>query len=169
MNQTASDNKLRRVACRAATPVGTITALYQDGVIHRVLFSKEAMGCGFEHHDDTLPFAAQIAEYFAGKRFAFDLPLLIPGTPFRQAVYAATLRIPYGLTATYGDVALAAGYPLAMRAVGTAMRMNPLPILIPCHRVVHRSASRQAYSAGLDIKNALLALEANARIDAPAL
>jgi O-6-methylguanine DNA methyltransferase len=161
MKQPAADNNPRWVACRAATLFGTITALYQDDVIHRVLFPNESMGSGYDQFDDTLPFAVQLTEYFSGKRLSFDLPMLLPGTPFRQAVYAATLHIPYGHTATYGDVALTAGHPNAMRAVGTTMRLNPLPILIPCHRVVHKSLSRQAYSGGLDMKNALLKLEAD--------
>ena len=161
MKHPSSDDKPRRVACRAATPFGTITALYQDDIIHRVLFPGESMSSSYDQFDDTLPFAAQLAEYFSGKRLSFDLPLLLPGTPFRQAVYTATLHIPYGRTATYCDVALAAGHPNAMRAVGTTMRLNPLPILIPCHRVVHKSASKQAYSGGLDMKNALLKLEAH--------
>ncbi len=148
-----------RIACHADSPFGTLTALYEDGVIRRVLFPDESVGVGYIT-DDSLPFAVQIAEYFSGKRLSFDLPVLLPGTPFRQAVYAATMRIPYGRTATYGDVALAAGYPLAMRAVGTTMKLNQLPFLVPCHRVVHKSSSRASYRGGLDIKEALLDMEA---------
>lgn len=99
-----------RIACHANSPFGTLTALYEDGVIRRVLFPDESVGAGYMT-DDSLPFAVQIAEYFSGMRLSFDLPVLLPGTPFRQAVYAATIRIPYGRTATYGDVALAAGLP----------------------------------------------------------
>ncbi len=148
-----------RIACHADTPFGTVTALYEDGVIRRVLFPNEAPGAGFQT-DDTLPFAAQMAEYFAGARRTFELPLFLPGTPFRQTVYQTTVRIPYGATATYGELAMAAGFPLAMRAVGTAMKHNPLPILVPCHRVVHKAANCAAYGGGLDVKNLLLELEA---------
>lgn len=151
---------MERTACRVSTPLGVFTALYEDGVIRRVLFPDEAFTAPHIRRDDSLPFAAQITEYFEGRRRVFDLPVLLPGTPFRRAVYEATVRIPYGRTATYGDVALAAGYPLAMRAVGTAMKLNPLPILVPCHRVVHKSPLRSAYRGGLSIKDALLALEA---------
>ena len=146
-------------ACPAATPFGAVTALYEDGVIRRVLFPGETAGRGYIT-DETLPFASQMAEYLAGKRRSFDLPLFLPGTPFRQAVYQATMRIPYGTTATYGGLALAAGYPLAMRAAGTAMKLNPLPILVPCHRVVHKAANRASYGGGLDVKTYLLELEA---------
>jgi methylated-DNA-[protein]-cysteine S-methyltransferase len=147
-----------RIACHAASPFGVLTALYEDGVIRRVLFPDETAGVG-TITDDSLPFAAQMAEYFAGERRTFDLPLLLPGTPFRQAVYRATMAIPYGRVATYGDLALAAGYPLAMRAVGTSMKLNQLPILIPCHRVVHKDPHRSAYGGGLHIKEYLLELE----------
>ena len=147
-----------RVACHAPTPFGVLTALYEDGVIRRVLFPDESVEAGVVT-DDSLPFAAQMAEYLEGKRRSFDLPILVPGTPFRQAVYRATMSIPYGSVATYGDVALAAGYPLAMRAVGTSMKCNPLPILIPCHRVVHKDRHRAAYGGGLHIKQFLLDLE----------
>ena len=149
----------RRIACRAATPLGVFTALYEDGVIRRVLFPEEPYNYSHSGYDDTLPFASQMDEYFNGSRQEFDLPMLLPGTPFRQAVYAAVLRISYGRTATYADVALSAGYPLAMRAVGTAMKINPLPVLIPCHRVVHKAPFRRAYRGGLSVKDALLALE----------
>ena len=159
MNQsnTASPSRL---ACRASTPLGVFTALYEDGIIRRVLFPDEQPSMAFMTFDDTLPFAVQMDEYFQGARRQFDLPVLIPGTPFRQSVYRATMRIPYGRTASYSDVALAAGYPLAMRAVGTSMKLNQLPVIVPCHRVVHKGAKRDAYRGGLDIKSYLLELEA---------
>lgn len=150
-----------RVACRADTPLGVFTALYEDGFIRRVLFPDEPCPQSFAFFDDSLPFALQINEYFAGKRRSFSLPMIIPGTPFRQSVYRATIDIPYGGTASYSAVALAAGYPLAMRAVGTAMKANQLPLLIPCHRVVHKAAKIEAYRGGLDIKSYLLTLETN--------
>jgi len=147
------------VACRADTPVGIFTAIYLEGLIVRVLFPNEDLSAAYDKFDDTLPFAEQMAQYFAGNRKRFDLPLKISGTPFMQDVYRATLRIPYGRTASYADVALAAGYPLAMRAAGTALKRTPLPILIPCHRVVHKTASRSAYRGGTGLKDVLLELE----------
>lgn len=154
-----ADDTKNRVACRADTPLGVFTALYEDGIIRRVLFPDEP--CPLSFFDDTLPFAVQVSEYFAGERRSFSLPVLIPGTPFRQSVYQTAINIPYGGTASYSAVALAAGYPLAMRAVGTAMKANQLPLLIPCHRVVHKAANIDAYRGGLDIKSYLLTLEAN--------
>lgn len=148
-----------RIACPVKTPVGTFTAIYEDGVIRRILFPGETPGAGIAAFDETLDFAQQIKEYFTGKRKTFDLPVFIPGTDFRRNVYKAAMSIPYGCTAAYSDVALAAGYPLAMRAVGSAMKANQLPLIIPCHRVVHKSEKKCAYSGGDDMKRFLLDLE----------
>lgn len=145
-------------ACCVHTPVGDFTALYDDGVIRRILFPNESLPANakLNHH---LPFASQVAEYFAGKRKSFNLPVLIPGTPFRQDVYRTVMAIPYGEVAAYSDVAFTAGYPLAMRAVGSAMKANPLPLILPCHRVVHKAKNKDAYRGGTGIKAYLLSLE----------
>ncbi|MEL7604312.1 MAG: methylated-DNA--[protein]-cysteine S-methyltransferase [Bacillota bacterium] len=148
-----------KVACRADTPIGVLTAIYEDGRIRRVLFPDEAYAAADVDTDDTLPFAQQIGEYFEGKRRMFELPIYLSGTRFKHEVYAAVLSIPYGKTATYGEVALMAGHPRAMRAVGTVMRDTPVPILIPCHRVVHQSKKKGAYRGGMDSKNILLDME----------
>lgn len=148
-----------RIICRAQTPIGRLTALYVDDVIRRVFFPNETLPKDAVTIDDNLAFSTQIDEYFSGKRKEFSLPIHFPGTQFVQDVYRATLQIPYGETAAYSDVAFAAGYPRAMRAVGSAMKATPLPILIPCHRVVHKAAKKSAYRGGLDIKQYLLSLE----------
>ena len=150
-----------RTACRAATPFGTLTAIYENDIIKRVILPNETMGVDTAAIDDTLPFSVQIFEYFEGRRKNFSLPFLIPGTHFMQDVYRAVLDIPFGETATYAGVALLAGYPRAMRAVGNAMASNPLPILIPCHRVIHQSKSRCAYRGGIDMKHDLLRFESS--------
>ena len=151
-----------RIACRTKTPIGVFTAIYEDGVIKRVLLPGEPYSAACTT-DDTLPFAQQTAAFFKGSIKSFSLPLFIPGTPFSRDVYNAVLRIPYGQTATYSDVADMAGYPCAMRAVGSAMRRNPLPLIIPCHRVVHKSGKTEAYRGGLYIKHYLLDLESKVR------
>jgi methylated-DNA-[protein]-cysteine S-methyltransferase len=102
---------------------------------------------------------AQLTEYFAGERRAFDLPLAPRGTPFQQKVWRALCDIPFGTVRTYGDVARAIGQPLARRAVGQANGRNPLPIVIPCHRVVAGDGTIGGYSGGLHVKHRLLALE----------
>lgn len=97
--------------------------------------------------------------YFAGERRDFDLPLAPAGTDFQRAVWDALRAIPYGQTRTYGEIAAAVGRPKAVRAVGQANHVNPLPIFIPCHRVVGKGGALTGYAGGLDLKGALLALE----------
>jgi methylated-DNA-[protein]-cysteine S-methyltransferase len=100
----------------------------------------------------------QLLEYLAGRRRAFSLPLAPQGTPFQQEVWRALLEIPYGQTRTYGDVAAQIGRRRAVRAVGQANHRNPIPILIPCHRVVGKGGLT-GYAGGLDLKRKLLELE----------
>lgn len=102
---------------------------------------------------------AQLREYFAGRRRTFDAPLDMRGTEFQRAVWSEVARIPYGETASYGEVARRVGKPGAARAVGAAVGANPLPILIPCHRVIGADGSLTGYGAGLDVKAGLLRLE----------
>ena len=103
--------------------------------------------------------AAQLAEYFAGQRQSFTVPLAPRGTPFQQEVWRALCAIPYGQTRSYGQLAAALGRPSAARAVGGACRCNPIWLMIPCHRVVGASGSLTGYAGGLERKKALLALE----------
>ncbi len=101
--------------------------------------------------------ADQLAEYFAGSRTEFDLPLAPRGTPFQLAVWAELTRIPYGVTASYGEVAAALGKSLlASRAVGLANGRNPISIIVPCHRVIGADGSLTGYGGGLDRKEWLL-------------
>lgn len=100
-----------------------------------------------------------LQDYFAGERRDFDLPLDPAGTDFQRAVWEALRAIPYGGTRTYGEIAAAVGRPKAVRAVGQANHVNPLPIFIPCHRVVGKGGALTGYAGGLDLKRALLALE----------
>jgi methylated-DNA-[protein]-cysteine S-methyltransferase len=102
---------------------------------------------------------AQLQDYFAGKRTSFDLPLALNGTPFQLKVWRALLRIPFGATASYGDIAAAIGRPGASRAVGGANHRNPIPIVVPCHRVIGSDGSLTGYGGGEDRKRRLLALE----------
>jgi methylated-DNA-[protein]-cysteine S-methyltransferase len=105
----------------------------------------------------------ELDEYFAGRRTVFDLPLdLRLAAGFRRTVLAHLPAIPYGSTESYAQVAAAAGNPKAVRAVGTACARNPLPVVVPCHRVVRSDGSAGGYAGGPDAKRTLLALESTA-------
>ncbi len=107
----------------------------------------------------------QLTEYFGGKRLVFKLPLdLEQGTPFQRKVWRALLDIPYGRTVTYKEIAESIGQPSASRAVGGANGCNPIPIVIPCHRVVASGNKLGGYSGGLDVKKRLLELESDTRM-----
>ena len=106
---------------------------------------------------DTL--TEQLDEYFAGKRRTFDVPLAYPGTGFQQRVWSALLEIPYGQTCSYLTLANRVGNPEAVRAVGQANGMNPIAIVIPCHRVINSSGALGGYGGGLPRKQHLLNLE----------
>lgn len=143
-----------------STPVGTLMiACTQKGVC-RVVFETESFdfsGCKISGpcEDAVL---SQFEEYFFGERTKFTLPLDIYGTPFFIDTMQAVLKIPYGRTATYQQVAKVAGHPRAFRAVGAALAKNPVPILIPCHRVVG-AHDIGGFSGGLQIKETLMRLE----------
>ncbi len=107
--------------------------------------------------------SAQLDEYFAGTRTAFDLPLAAAGTPFQRSVWAALERVPYATTCSYADIARAIGSPNAVRAVGAANGRNPISIIVPCHRVIGADGSMTGYGGGLARKRWLLAHEARVR------
>ena len=109
------------------------------------------------------PFAEarkQLLEYFAGERQEFDLPLCLTGTEFQLLVLEELKRIPYGETTSYGEIAKRIGKPKAMRAVGAANGRNPIPIIVPCHRVIGSTGDLTGFGGGLTTKQALLQLEA---------
>jgi len=101
----------------------------------------------------------ELDEYFEGKRQEFDLPLDLRVATFHAEVLDELARVPYGMTTTYGVLAARVGHPRAARAVGTVMHNNPIPIVLPCHRVVGANGSLTGYAGGLDIKLRLLQLE----------
>jgi methylated-DNA-[protein]-cysteine S-methyltransferase len=105
----------------------------------------------------------QLTEYFAGRRQQFELPLAPQGTPFQQRVWRGLLEVPYGATISYAQLAARIRQPTAARAVGLANGSNPLPIVIPCHRVIGANGKLTGYGGGLQIKQRLLALESGAR------
>jgi methylated-DNA-[protein]-cysteine S-methyltransferase len=124
--------------------------------------TEDTQGQGCPTDVEVLDVAqSQLDQWFNHKRRSFDLPLLPQGTPFMEAVWKALQDIPYGETRTYSEIALVVGKPRAVRAVGLANHRNPLPIIIPCHRVVGKNGSLTGYAGGLDIKQKLLTLEAD--------
>lgn len=101
----------------------------------------------------------ELLEYFRGKRRDFDLPLAPKGTLFQQKVWSELAKIPYGTVTTYGELAIRVGSPRACRAVGQANHSNPLPIFLPCHRVVGKKGALTGYAGGVELKQWLLRLE----------
>ena len=101
----------------------------------------------------------QLTEYFEGKRKVFDVPLNLKGTEFQLAVWNELLRIPYGHTVSYAEIAHRIGRPSAIRAVGAANGANPIPVIVPCHRVIGSNGSLTGYGGGIERKQWLLALE----------
>lgn len=101
----------------------------------------------------------QLEEYFEGRRRVFELPLDLRGSAFQKDVWNAVAQIPFGCTASYGQIAQLVGRPRASRAVGAANGQNPIPIVVPCHRVIGSDGSLTGYGGGLPLKRRLLALE----------
>lgn len=143
------------------TPIGAILVAGDEKSVVEIHFAGAEPEPEWIRDDDALREAAdQLRDYFAGKRKAFDLPLAPRGTEFQQSVWRALLDIPYGETTTYSTIAERIGRPAAVRAVGAANGANPIPIVIPCHRVIGASGSLTGFGGGLDVKRQLLALEA---------
>lgn len=136
---------------RIRTSAGLVTAI--DFGASRPRHSRVA--------DPLLDLAEQqLGEYFGGERTTFDLPLANDGTEFQKKVWGELVRIPYGETASYGDIARRLGYePVISRAVGAANGANPIPIVVPCHRVIGADGSLTGYAGGLERKRTLLDLE----------
>ena len=144
------------------SPVGALRLIEQDGRILQLAFESEASPMeDVEVGETELSQQAwlQLDEYFTGKRKAFDLPLSPRGTPFMTDVWAELGRIPHGETRSYGEIATAVGNPRACRAVGQAVNRNPIPILIPCHRVVGSTGALTGFRVGLSLKARLLEIE----------
>ena len=107
--------------------------------------------------DRALDMAArQLEEYFSGSRREFDIPMDMGGTDFQKKCWQALMEIPYGETRSYSDIAMQVGSPKGVRAVGMANHVNPIPIIVPCHRVVGKNGSLTGYAGGLDMKTWLI-------------
>ena len=150
------------------TPVGTLLIAGDDAALHRIAFqqrghaAKPAPDWQESQRGPVGEAMRQLREYFAGKRADFDLPLAPEGTSFQRAVWCQLQEIPYGETISYGELARRVGNPKASRAVGSANGANPLPIVIPCHRVIAGDGTLGGFGGGLSTKQTLLALEQRA-------
>jgi len=154
------------------TPLGTLLVVGSSKGICRICFSAQSFrdsSSWFKRHFACLPekgwqpslreAIGQLTEYFEGKRRDFNLPLDLRGTPFQVGMWKQLLKIPYGSTASYGEVALRMGKPRASRAVGSAAGNNPLSIVVPCHRLIGQDGSLVGFAGGLAIKEKLLGSE----------
>jgi methylated-DNA-[protein]-cysteine S-methyltransferase len=143
------------------TPVGQLVLESDGDVLIGIWLPSRATTTRGDGHDappvlkDT---ATQLEEYFAGERTEFTLPMELDGTPFQRDVWTELTRIPYGKTISYGELARRVGRPKGPRAVGQANGKNPIPIIVPCHRVL-ASTGIGGYGGGLPMKRTLLAVE----------
>lgn len=143
------------------TVIGKLYIAETDGAITHLSFMRDveensAEGIVSPVLEDA---RSQIITYLEGKRTSFDLPLSPKGTPFQEKVWEALLTIPYGQTISYKELALRAGNSKACRAVGMANNKNPIPLIIPCHRVIGANGKLVGYGGGLPIKEKLLTIE----------
>ena len=151
---------------RMESPLGPMLLLAVDDALAGIHFDGQrhhpVVGADSRHdpgHPALREAKAQLTEYFAGARSAFDLPLAPMGTPFQRAVWTAIRAVGYGETIAYGELAARAGAPRSIRAAGAATGRNPWGIVVPCHRIVGADGSLTGYAGGLERKRALLALE----------
>lgn len=143
------------------TPIGEILVAGDADAVHEIHFAPAEPHDDWTRDDAALKYASvQLRSYFAGKRREFDFPLAPHGTEFQLAVWTALRQIPYGETTTYGEVARTIGRPDAVRAVGAANGANPIPIVVPCHRVIGSNGTLTGFGGGLPAKRWLLDHEA---------
>jgi methylated-DNA-[protein]-cysteine S-methyltransferase len=152
--------------CYLESPIGTLLIAGDADTIREIHFPKNGMPVPPEpdwiesQRGPVAEAVRQLNEYFAGRRNDFDLPLAPNGTEFQRTVWSRLQEIPYGETISYGELAKRVGNPKASRAVGAANGSNPIPIVIPCHRVIGSNGKLTGFGGGLPTKERLLALEA---------
>ncbi len=143
------------------TPIGTLRLVSNGAQLVNIEFEGQCGANDAVDRSDTVlaACAEQLTDYFAGKRRQFELPRARRGTPFQQSVWDALADIPYGELRSYRDIARIIGNPAAVRAVGAANGRNPLPIVVPCHRVIGSNGTLTGFAGGLEVKRFLLRLE----------
>ncbi|MEA2420690.1 MAG: methylated-DNA-[protein]-cysteine S-methyltransferase [Thermoleophilaceae bacterium] len=146
---------------RIDSPLGELQLVGDGRSLTRLEMSPRSVPAGGREDADAFrEVEAQLESYFAGELTEFDVPLAPAGSGFQLAVWAALLRIPYGETASYGEIATEVGRPDAVRAVGSTNGRNPIAVIIPCHRVIGADGTLVGYGGGLPRKRLLLELEA---------
>lgn len=143
--------------CILDSPIGKIGIWGRDGAVEEIVLGEEREA--FDQDNFLVQAKTELLEYFAGSRKAFSFPYRITARGFQLACLNNLISVPYGTTISYGELACRAGAPGGARAVGNAMNKNPLPILIPCHRVIQSNGSLGGFSTGLEMKKHLLKLE----------
>lgn len=149
------------------TPIGLLTVVAGPAGVQQILFDSQpfdSQPSPADGNDEPAgevleETASQLRQYFAGDRTSFDLPLDLGGTPFQHKAWLALATIPFGETISYGEQARRVGRPTAARAIGAANGRNPIPIVLPCHRVIGASGALTGFGGGLGTKEALLAHE----------
>lgn len=141
------------------TPIGSVTVIADDSAVTAIRFG--ALTGAVDPPATSLLFAAkeELTAYFAGRLRTFSVPVCPQGSSFSKRVWEALREIPYGQTVSYGEIAARIGSPNAARAVGMANHRNPIPIIIPCHRVIGANGKPVGYAGGLSVKTILLNLE----------
>lgn len=148
------------------SPIGALGVVADGDGLRKISFLRDAPTDETAVDGDAVlrEVRDQLAAYFAGELTAFDLPLVLDGSPFQRRVWEKLLDVPYGYTWTYKELAEAVGGTANPRSVGAVNGQNPIPIVVPCHRVVGADGTLVGYGGGLDTKRALLELEARIRI-----
>jgi O-6-methylguanine DNA methyltransferase len=146
------------------TPIGEIFVVKKQNILSRIIFPKKdaPLMPGMLWNEDNDKFSKEtqeISDYFSGKLKKFSNIPLPKGTDFQQKIWKALIDVPYGTTVSYQEIAIAAGSPLACRAAGNTLNKNPLPLMIPCHRVINKNGSIGGFGSRIDIKEHLLNLE----------
>jgi len=145
---------------RVNSPAGPLLLAVSERGLMALEFDRGDVAAAWtESREKTAACARQLEEYFAGRRRVFDLALDLRGTDFQKRCWHELLKIPYGETRSYADIARAIGKPAAVRAVGLANGQNPIAIIVPCHRVIGSDGSLTGYGGGLETKRKLLELE----------
>jgi len=150
--------------CYCQSPIGRLLLIGEDGLLEELHFpntaEKTVIEDNWRHNEECFAdVLQQLGEYFAGNRQNFEVKLHLQGTDFQHSVWQELQRVPYGKTASYGEIAERIDNPKACRAVGGANGKNPIPIIIPCHRIIGNDGSLTGFGGGIELKKTLLRLE----------